>query len=368
MTKQTFLHDKHVTLGARMVDFAGWEMPVQYSSIIEEHKTVRESVGIFDVSHMGEIFVSGKDALAFLQTLFPQDVSKISDTMALYCQFTNENGGIVDDLIVYKLKDNDYLLVVNASRLDVDYDWMMLNKQNFDVAIENKSDVYSMIALQGPKSAEILEQAGYPREKQPKTFHIINTQLQGENVYISRTGYTGEDGFEIIIRNEKAAQLWQLLLKEGQAFGIMPIGLGARDTLRLEAAMSLYGNELNEETTPPEAGLKWTVDKDKKEDYIGKKVIQQQIQNGVQKKLIAFKMTDRAIARHGHEIYHNNKKIGVVTSGGISPTLNINIGFGYIKTENNLKINDTIQIMIRNKLYNAQITEKNFIHKHNKGN
>lgn len=368
MTKKTFLYNEHVKLNAKIVDFAGWEMPVQYTSIIEEHNNVRKNAGLFDVSHMGEIFVSGNDSLDFLQTLFPQDVSKISDSMALYCQFTNEKGGIVDDLIIYKLKDNMYLLVVNASRLDVDYEWLLAHKKDYDVDIDNKSDYFSMIALQGPLSSEILSEAGYAKEEQPKTFHIKNANLIGENVYISRTGYTGEDGFEIIIRNEKVSELWQHLLKKGEKYGIKPIGLGARDTLRLEAAMSLYGNELNEDTTPIESGLKWTIDKDKKEDYIGKNIIKYQLENGTEKKLIAFKMTDKAIARHGYEIYYNGEKIGIVTSGGISPTLNIYIGFGYIKTEKNLGINDTIQIMIRNKLYNAQITNKNFIKKHNKDN
>ena len=368
MAKRTYLYDEHIKLKAKMVDFAGWEMPVQYTSILEEHNNVRKNAGLFDVSHMGEIFVSGKDAYSFLQTLFPQDISKLIDSKALYCQFTNENGGIVDDLIVFKLKDNDYLLIVNASRVDTDYEWMLKNKKSYNVNVENKSDIYSMVALQGPKASEILEKAGIKKENQPKTFHIKRDILLGEDVYVSRTGYTGEDGFEIIIRNEKVKDLWNLLLEKGREYSIMPIGLGARDTLRLEAAMSLYGNELNEETTPVEAGLSWTIDKDKKEDYIGKNVIMNQVKNGVKRKLIAFKMADRAIARHGYEIYYNDKNTGIVTSGGVAPYLNTNIGLGYIKTENNLKIGDTIQIMVRNKLYDAKISKKNFIEKHNKGN
>ena len=369
MTKRTYLYDEHIKLKAKMVDFAGWEMPVQYStSIMEEHNNVRHNAGLFDVSHMGEIFVNGKDSLNYLQTLLPQDVSKLVDTKALYCQFTNKKGGIVDDLIVFKLKDDSYLLIVNASRLEVDYEWLIQNKKNYEVNIENKSEIYSMVALQGPKAADIIEQAGITKENQPATFHIKQDKIIGEDVYISRTGYTGEDGFEIIIRNEKVVELWNLLLEKGRNFKILPIGLGARDTLRLEAAMSLYGNELTEDTTPIEAGLTWTVDKDKKEDYIGKDKILNQVKNGVEKKLIAFKMTDRAIARHGYEIYYNNNKIGDVTSGGIAPYLNTNIGLGYVEAEKNLKIGDTIQIMIRNKLYNAQISRKNFIEKHNKGN
>lgn len=368
MTKRTYLYDEHIKLKAKIVDFAGWEMPVQYTSIIEEHNNVRNNAGLFDVSHMGEIFVSGNDALEFLQTLVPQDVSKIIDKKAKYCQFTTETGGIIDDLFIYKLEENYYLLVVNASRIDADYTWMIQHKSSFDVKIDNQSDIYSMIALQGPKAADILDAAGLKKENQPHTMYIMQTKLLGEDAFVSRTGYTGEDGFEIIIKNEKIAELWQTILEKGKEFSILPIGLGARDTLRLEAAMSLYGHELNESTSPVEASLSWSIDKDKEHDYIGKKVIQNQLQNGVDKKLIAFKMTDRAIARNEYEIYKDNEKAGYVTSGGFAPSLNANIGLGYIKSDKNLKINDTIQIMVRNKLYNAQITSKNFIQKHNKGN
>ena len=365
---RTYLYDDHVKLGAKMVDFAGWDMPVQYTSIIEEHNNVRNNAGLFDVSHMGEIFVYGKDALNYLQTLVPQDVSKVIDKKAKYCQFTTQKGGIVDDLFIYKLEDNNYLLVVNASRLEADFDWMIKHKNNFDVEIKNLSNELSMVAIQGPKASDIVAKLGLEKEHQPHTMFIEISELIGEKVFISRTGYTGEDGFEIIIKNEKVSQLWNTLLEEGKEFGILPIGLGARDTLRLEAAMSLYGHELTEETTPIEATLAWSIDKDKVEDYIGKNIIQHQIENGVEKKLIAFKMTDRAIARHGYPIHINDEEIGYVTSGCVAPFLGQNIGLGYIKTEKNLKIGDTIQIMIRNKLYNAIISSKKFIEKHNKGN
>ncbi len=365
---KTFLYNNHVKLGAKMVDFAGWEMPVQYTSIIEEHNNVRNNAGLFDVSHMGEIFVSGKEALDFLQHMVPQNIAKLIDKKALYCQFTNENGGIVDDLFVYKLEEARYLLIVNASRLEADYNWLIKNKNGYDVNVDNKSDVYSMVALQGPKASDILEAAGIKKENQPRTMFIMQTKLLNEDVFVSRTGYTGEDGFEIIIRNEKVSELWELLLEKGKDFGIMPIGLGARDTLRLEAAMSLYGNELNENTTPVEASLSWSIDKEKQQDYIGKNIILNQLKNGTDKKLIAFKMTDRAIARHEYPIYYNNEEIGHVTSGCVAPFLGQNIGLGYIKTDKNLKINDTIQIMVRNKLYNAVIASKNFIQKHNRNN
>jgi len=351
-----------------MVDFAGWDMPVQYTSIIEEHNNVRNNAGLFDVSHMGEIFVTGKGALDYLQTLVPQNIAKLLDTKALYCQLTNESGGIVDDLIVYKLKDSEYLIIVNASRADIDFDWFCSHSNGYEVKVENKSDVYSMVALQGPKSENILEKVGIEKSNQPKTFHIMQTKLINTDVFVSRTGYTGEDGFEIIIENEKVSELWEIILEKGKEYNILPIGLGARDTLRLEAAMSLYGHELTEETTPVEAGLVWSIDKNKKEDYIGKNVILDQLKNGVKKKLIAFKMTDRAIARNSYKIYSDNEEIGYVTSGCVAPAIGQNIGLGYIKNEKNLKINDTIQIMIRNKLYNAVISAKNFIEKHNRGN
>lgn len=365
---RTYLYDDHVKLNAKMVDFAGWEMPVQYTSIIEEHNNVRNNAGLFDVSHMGEIFVHGSQAVDFLQTVVPQDINKIINNKAKYCQLTNEKGGIIDDLFIYKLKENYYLLVVNASGVDTDYNRLISNKGSFYVEIDNKSNELSMLALQGPKSSEILEKIGLKKEEQPNTMFIKETNLLNEEVYVSRTGYTGEDGFEIIISNEKISEFWNEILKQGAPYGIMPIGLGARDTLRLESAMSLYGHELNETTTPVEAGIAWSLDKDKKEDYNGKAVITEQLQHGTKRKLIAFKMKDRAIARHGYPIYYNEEEIGYVTSGCVAPSINENIGLGYIKTDKNLKINDTIQIMVRNKFYNAVISDKNFIQKRNRGN
>ena len=288
MTKQTFLHDKHVTLGARMVDFAGWKMPVQYSSIIEEHKTVRESVGIFDVSHMGEIIVYGEDALPFLNKLVPQDMTKLIDLKAIYCQLTNKNGGIIDDLIIYKLEDKKYLIIANASRIDEDLNWMVRNKCGFEVSIVNESHNYSLLAVQGPKACELIKSLGV--ELLPTFFHIKRSELFNINIWISRTGYTGEDGVEILVRNEFSEYLWDKLLSAGKTFGIKPIGLGARDTLRLEAALHLYGNDIDEETTPIEAGLSWSIAKNKTEDYNGRRIIENQLKNGTDKKLIGLKM------------------------------------------------------------------------------
>ena len=365
MTKQTFLHDKHIALGARMVDFAGWDMPVQYSSIIEEHKTVRESVGLFDVSHMGEMIVYGEDALPFLNKLVPQDLKKLVDLKAVYCQLTNKNGGIIDDLIIYKLEDNKYLIIANASRIDEDLNWMVRNKLGFNVEIVNESHNYSLLAVQGPKACDLIKSLGL--DDLPPFFTIKRATLFNINLWVSRTGYTGEDGVEILVKNEFSEYLWDKLLEAGKPFGIKPIGLGARDTLRLEAALHLYGNDLDENTTPVEAGLAWSVAKEKTEDYNGKKKIMEQINNGVEKKLVGLKMLDKNIARHGYDVCYNGEKIGVITSGGISPVRGDNIALAYIKNLDNLAVGSTIQVMIREKLHNAEIVKRPFVKKNNKG-
>ena len=366
MTKQTFLHDKHVALGARMVDFAGWDMPVQYTSIIDEHKTVREAVGLFDVSHMGEVIVYGEDALPYLNKLVPQDVTKLVDSKAVYCQLTNKQGGIIDDLIIYKLEDKKYLIIANASRIDEDLNWMVRNKCGFDVSIVNESHNYSLLAVQGPKACELIKKLGV--NELPPFFSIKRGELFNINLWISRTGYTGEDGVEIMVRNEFSEYLWDKLLEAGKEFGIKPIGLGARDTLRLEAALHLYGNDLDENTTPIEAGLAWSVCKNKTEDYNGKARIEEQLRNGVKKKLIGLKMLDKSIARHGYDVFYNNEKIGVITSGGISPIRGDNIALAYIKNLDNLAVGSTIQVSIREKLHDAEIVKRPFVEKKNKTN
>ncbi len=364
MTKETYLHDKHVQLGARMVDFAGWHMPVQYTSIIEEHKTVRENVGLFDVSHMGEVFVSGKDSLAFLQKIVPQDISKLAYEKAVYCQLPNKKGGLIDDLIIYKLGINYYLVICNAARIDEDLNWMVRNKKGLDVKIDNQSHNYSLLAVQGPKADAVLRKMGLDTIQE--SFTIKPATICGKKLLISRTGYTGEDGYELLVENEFSEELWDKILDYGKEFGIKPIGLGARDTLRLEAALHLYGNDLDENTTPIEAGLSWSVPKDKKEDYNGKDVIMNQIQNGTEKKLIGLKMLDKSIARHEYEVYKDGEKVGVITSGGISPILNANIALAYVKNDKNICTGSTVQVMIREKLHDAEVVKKPFIDKRNK--
>ena len=364
MVKKTYLHEKHIELGAKMVDFAGWHMPVQYRSIIEEHKNVRENIGLFDVSHMGEVFVIGEDAEEYLNKLVPQDISKLTDGKAVYCQLPNHQGGLIDDLIIYKLKENTYLIVCNASRVDEDINWMSLNQRGYNINLDNQSHNLSLLAVQGPKAIDLMHKLGYKDDQD--SFTIIEGKLLNIPMYISRTGYTGEDGFELLVINEYVEHLWDKLLEEGKEFNILPIGLGARDTLRLEAALPLYGNDLDENTTPVEAGLSWSIPKDKLDDYNGKKVIMEQIENGAPKKLIGLKMLDKSIARHEYEVYYKGEKVGIVTSGGVSPMLNANIAMAYVNNIKEICAGSVVQVMIREKLHDAEVVKRPFIKKRNK--
>lgn len=372
MGKRSFLYEEQENMKAKIVPFAGWDMPVQYSGIIDEHNTVRGALGLFDVSHMGEVYVTGSGALDFLQSIVPQDVSKLTDSRAVYCQLTNKQGGIIDDLIIYKLKDEHYLLIVNASRIDVDVNWITLNSLNYDVKIENASHNYSLLALQGPNASALIDKLGCAESAQPEYFSIKPATIAGIDLMLSRTGYTGEDGFELMVENKYAVQLWKTLLQEGTEYGIKPIGLGARDTLRLEVALPLWGNDIDEDTTPVEAGLTWSVAKDKKEDYNGKEIIMGQIAGDIplKKKLVGFEMVDKAIPRHEYEVYYEGNKVGVVTSGAPAPSKGTNIGLAHIYLDDNsIFLNKTIginiDIMVRNKLYKAQIVKKPFVQKKN---
>ena len=365
MVKETYLHDKHVALGAKMIDFGGWHMPVQYSSIIDEHKTVRESVGLFDVSHMGEVFVSGKDATDFLNKIVPQDITKLDYEKAVYCQLPKENGGLIDDLIIYKLGIESYLVICNASRVDEDINWISRNQRGFDVVVDNQSHNYSLLAIQGPKAIDVVRKMGYDIEDQ-KSFTIKPATIEGIKLLASRTGYTGEDGFELLVENKYAEFLWDKVLEKGAEFGIKPIGLGARDTLRLEAALHLYGNDLDEDTTSIEAGLSWSIPKDKVADYNGKEVIMNQVTNGGNKKLIGLVMLDRNIARHGYDVYFNGEKTGVITSGCVSPSTGKNIALAYVKNDKEICTGATVQVMIREKLHDAEVVKRPFVQKRNK--
>ena len=368
--KRTPFYNEHKKLGAKLVPFAGWEMPVQYGSVIDEHLTVRNKVGLFDVSHMGEIFVCGAEAVNLLQKLVPQNISKLINGKAVYSQLVNKNAGIIDDLIIYRLEDKnndpDFLLIVNASRVNEDYEWIEFNRKkfNFNAQVKNESEKYSLIAVQGPSSSLLLEDAGLKRDEQPEKFSIKIAELADSYVYISRTGYTGEDGFEIVIENSNAVKLWNELLEKGQKYEIKPIGLAARDTLRLEASMLLYGQDMDEKTTPIEASLGWSVPKDKQEDYYGKEIIRSQVlQSNFDKILIGFKMLDKSIPRHNCEIYKDNEKIGEVTSGGIAPGKGSSIGLGYINAKVSNKAGARFDIKIRDKFHPAEIIKRPFYSK-----
>lgn len=362
--KRTSLYEEHKKSGAKIVFFADREMPLQYGSIIEEHMTVRNKAGLFDVSHMGQVFVDGKDALNFLQSLIPRDISKLSPGKAVYTQLTNSEGGIIDDLIIYRLDEEKYLLIINASRITEDVDRLLSKKENYEVIVDNQSDNLSMIALQGPFARNILEKLGIEKENQPERFSVKEIKIAEFHIILAATGYTGEDGFEIVVKNEDASELWNTLLLCGKEFGLKPIGLAARDTLRMEAGLYLYGQDMNENTTPVEASLAWTVSAEKKEDYPGKNKILSQINNktGIQK-LVGFKMLDKSIPRHDYIIYIDNKEAGIVTSGGVAPFIGENIGFGYIKAGCSSTAGTGIDIMIRGRLHPAKTVKNPFYKK-----
>ena len=360
MTKSTALLNEHKKLGAKLVSFAGWEMPIQYRGIVQEHNAVRQYAGLFDVSHMGEFFVTGKDAARFLNSIVPQAIEAMTQNKVIYGQLTNDTAGIVDDLLIYKFTDEKFLLIVNASRLNVDYNWITNHTEDFDVNIDNQSDTYSLIAIQGPNASAILEKAGFKKDLQPEFMNFAIANIYGQGLFASRTGYTGEDGFEILVKNDDAPALWQNLLNDGKEFNLEAIGLGARDTLRLEAALPLHGHEINENTTPIEAGLKWCIPQDKKAKYPGKDIILEQIKNGVKQKLVGFQLIERGIARADDKIFLNGKHIGIVTSGTMSPISKISIGLAYIN-DTSLKIDNQFQIEIRGKLHLAKIVKRPFI-------
>ncbi|PIN70637.1 glycine cleavage system protein T [Candidatus Woesearchaeota archaeon CG11_big_fil_rev_8_21_14_0_20_43_8] len=354
-SKKTPLYDKHVELGGRMVEFGGWMMPVQYSSISEEHMHVREHVGLFDVSHMGEVDVAGKDSLKFLQWLLPRDLSELKVGQAEYTPMCYENGTIVDDLLVYKLAENRFMLVVNASNIDKDFGWIKKNAADFDVVIKNDSDNTAQLAVQGPKAIERLQSICDINLDDIKHFNFQYGKIAGVDCLISRTGYTGEDGVEIYFRKDDAIRLWKSIICLDS---VRPIGLGARDTLRLECCMMLYGNDIDDTTTPIEARLRWTVCFDK--DFIGKNALVSQRDNGVQKRLCAFELVGKGIPRHGQEICDKGgKTIGHVTSGTFSPFFKKGIGMGYVPVEIS-KDGNIISIRIRDSLVEAKTVKMPF--------
>lgn len=356
--KNTPLTEKHISLGAKMAEFAGYNMPIQYSGIMDEHFCVRNSVGMFDVSHMGEFILKGDKAEALIQKIVSNDASKLENGQAMYAYFPNEKGGIVDDLLVYKLDDGNFMLVVNAGNIQKDWDWV--NKHNIDgVEIHDISEKTALLAIQGPKAAEALQALTTVNLSDIKYYTFERGTFAGiENVIISATGYTGAGGFELYFHKNHAIHIWDTILSVGAQFNIKPVGLGCRDTLRLEMGFCLYGNDINDETSPLEAGLGWVTKFTK--DFIAKDILLKQKENGLENKLVGFEMIDRGIARHDYLICdENGNEIGKVTSGTQSPSLGIAIGLGYVKTAFS-KIDTFIYIKIREKILKAKVVKTPF--------
>jgi len=354
--RRTPLYDLHRELGAKLIDFGGWEMPVQYAGILEEHRAVRERVGIFDVSHMGELEVTGEDALSSLQWLTPNDVGRLADGRCHYTAFLTEQGTFVDDLLVYRKRADSWLLVVNASNTPKDFEWARAHSRG-NVNVVDASNRYALIAVQGPRAAALLGGLAADDPSDLAYYAFRETSVAGFPALVSRTGYTGEDGFEIYLAPENAEPVFRSLLEEGRAEGAAPCGLGARDTLRLEARMALYGNDIDETVTPWEADLGWIV-KMKKGDFVGREALAWQKTEGVPRKLVGFEMVDRGIARHGHPA-RTASGDGVVTSGTHSPTLGKPIGLALLPTAASA-VGSGFEVDIRGRAARAQVVETPF--------
>ena len=359
--KNTALTQKHITLGAKMVPFAGYNMPVSYSGLNDEHATVRNSVGVFDVSHMGEFILKGDHALSLIQKVTSNDASTLVDGKAQYSCLPNTTGGIVDDLIVYRIDEKTYMLVVNASNIEKDWNWIKQH-DTFGVEMHNISEQTSLLAIQGPNALAALQKLTTVNLSEiPYYAFAKGTFCNVENVVISNTGYTGAGGFEIYFENEHAEKIWDAIFEAGKEFGIKPIGLGARDTLRLEMGFCLYGNDIDDTTSPIEAGLGWITKFTK--DFTNREAIEKQKTEGVTKKLVGFEMIDRGIPRHDYLIADaNGNTIGKVNSGTQSPTLNIALGMGYVNKEFS-KSDSEIFIMIRDKAIKAKVCKIPFLKK-----
>lgn len=356
--KRLILDQVHQDLGGKMVDFAGYHMPVQYEGLKAEHAQVREKVGVFDVSHMGEFFVSGPGSLEFLQKTTSNDVSKLSPGKIQYSCMPNDKGGIVDDLLVYCLGEEEYLLVVNASNIDKDFNWLDSHRPD-SVKLDNQSEDWSLFAVQGPLAAQAL-QSLTETDLGSMTYYTFELgKIAGAEAIISATGYTGAGGFEIYVKNETALQVWKAIFEAGAAQDIKPIGLGARDTLRLEKGFCLYGNDIDDTTSPLEAGLGWITKFTK--DFINSDALKAQKEAGIKRRLTGFIMEDRGIPRHGYRILNaEGAEIGVVTSGTQSPTLDLAIGMGYLNKPYDAE-DTTIYIEVRNKQLKAKVSKPPFV-------
>lgn len=354
--KRTALADEYQKYDGKTVDFAGWFMPVEFEGILKEHEAVRNNVGLFDVSHMGEIIVTGKDASKFVNYLITNDLEKLIDDQILYTFLCREDGGVVDDILVYKFSEEDLLLVVNASNTQKDYQWIVSHKGAYDVEINNISEDTSQLAIQGPNAEKVLQRHTDTDLSEIKFFFAKRDVLiDGINCMVSRTGYTGEDGFEIYLSNDEVVKLYTLLIEDGA----VPIGLGARDTLRFEANLPLYGNELSDDWTPIEAGYGFFVKADK-ENFIGKEVLSKQKAEGVKRKIVGFTLADKKIPRHGYKVFKEDQEVGFVTTGYKSPTVGEIIGLAMVDAEHS-KVGSEIEIEIRNKKSNATVRNRKFL-------
>jgi aminomethyltransferase len=351
--KKTALYDHHKKHNAKMVEFFGWEMPIEYYGIVKEHMAVRQKAGLFDVSHMGEILVQGPEALDYVQYLTPNDASKLDSKRAQYSAMTTPQGTFVDDLLVYCLDEKTYLLVVNAANTNKDFDWVQSHAGKFDVSVENLSGDYTQLALQGPLALDMLSPLTGIQLDEMKPFRVRHGKVAGIESMVSRTGYTGEDGFEIYTRSSEPGKIWDALMEEGDSKGLLPVGLGARDTLRLEATLMLYGNDIDDTTTVLEAGLGWLV-KFKKGNFIGKDALEKQKEEGIEKKLSGFEILGRGIARPHYSVFVNGAKTSEVRSGTFAPYLKKSIGLAYLPVES-AKPGQEIEIDIRGKKTKAQV-------------
>ncbi len=355
---KTALNDTHRRLGARMIDFGGWDMPVQYSGTIEEHLAVRTKAGLFDVSHMGEIEVRGAEALALVQHVISNDASKLVDGQAQYSGLMTPLGTFVDDLLVHRLAQDHYLLCVNASNAEKDFKWIVDHTRHFDAEVENVGSRYAQLALQGPLSLSILQPLVKEDLAGLRYYWFINSEINGVPVIIARTGYTGEDGFELYFDENESEKIWNLLLSNGSEHGLIPCGLAARNTLRLEAGMALYGNDIDETTTPYEANLGWTV-KLNKGDFIGRDFLVHQKEEGIQRKLVGFEMVGRGIGRDHYPVLIDGVQVGQVTSGSPAPYLKKNIGLVYLPISHT-QAEFIVHIDVRGKMVEAKLVPTPF--------
>ena len=359
--KKTKFNSVHKKQGAKLIEFAGYEMPIQYSSIVEEHKAVRNSVGVFDVSHMGEIFISGDKSLEFIQHITVNDASKLSPGKVQYSAMCYPDGGIVDDLLVYNISENEYMLVVNASNIYKDFDWMKKNN-SFDVKINNLSDQYSLLALQGPNS-ELVVKKLFGEKFVLEYYNFRKISYADTELIVSRTGYTGEHGYELYFNGDEkiAEKIWDDIFKAGKVFGIQPVGLAARDSLRLEMGFCLFGNDIDETTNTIEAGLGW-ITKIDKGDFIGREALMQAKAGGIKRKLVALISDEKMFPRKGYNIVADGKKIGNITSGTVSPVLEKPIALGYVHTDYKAAGTD-VKILIREKEISAKVVKLPFVKK-----